>query len=230
MIHKINHLDNTVLTPDDRTEVRNLSNKPKSIIGLPKIYDLKTGELLAEEENLVVLVGRELMATMITGFENPYLIRYFGIGVGGTDDSSGEPTTVGPFDTDTELASKVKMSTTGIDTDSNSFLYINNGYLKRIQSDGSISISVEEHTVNTENGTETVNKKTCITFSLNVQENEPADKPVKFNEAGLYAVKYENGEPVVDDDNPPILFARFTTLDKYLDIHDGVNIQWSILV
>ncbi len=231
-IHKIMHLDNSVLSPDDSTTVKSIectSDKARSVIGLPKIYDLK-GNLLAEEENLVVLSGREFLAQKLAdlaldGYDlTTYQIRYFGIGTGGTEGTP--PATVGPFDTDIELSNKVMISDSGISDSTNDYKYIDGGFLKRIKSDGSIAINQEEHTINTSTGQEIVNKFTAITFNILIQESEPALKPVKFNEASLYAVKYIDGVPT----NDKILFARFTTLDKYLDSNDGISIEWSILV
>jgi len=217
------HIDEKIIAPNDAVNL-------KRVIGKPKIYDLD-GNLIAEEENLVVLNGREFLAQKLVGIPNEqedltnYKITYFGIGTGGT--SGTPPNTVGPFDTDTELVNRVKMSTSGISTSTNDFLYIDAGFLKRIESDGSISIGMEEHTINTINGTENVAKYTSITFTMYVQKEEPADKPVRFNEAALYAVKYtDGGEPT----DTKILFAKFTTLDKYLDLNDGIKIEWSILV
>lgn len=231
-LHKIMHLDNSVLSPEDHTAVKTIectSDKARSVIGLPKVYDLK-GNLLAEEENLVVLSGREFLAQKLAdlaldGYDlTSYQIRYFGVGVGGTEGTP--PSTVGPFDTDIELSSKVKISLSGISDPANDYKYIDAGYLKRINSDGSIAINQEEHTINTSTGQEIVNRFTAITFNILIQENEPAEKPVKFNEASLYAVKYVDGVPT----DEKILFARFTTLDKYLDLKDGISIEWSILV
>lgn len=225
-MQKLVHLDSKTLVPNE--EVKTSLNK--RVIGRPIVKDLK-GNILAEEENLVVLGGREFLAQKLTGIANPafdltqYKITYFGIGNGGTDGTP--PNTVGPFDIDADLVNKVKISTSGVSTPTNEYLYINNGFLKRIESDGSISIGEETHTINTINGTQQVTKYTNIVFNMFIQENEPADKPMKFNEAGLYAVKYTPDGIPTDD---VILFARFTTLDKYLDLQDGINIEWNILV
>jgi len=231
-IHNIMHLDNSVLSPEDNTHVKKIectSEKTRSIIGLPTVSDLN-GNVLAKEENLVVLSGREFLAQKLADLAldgndlTSYQIRYFGIGTGGTEGTP--PSTVGPFDTDIDLTNKVKISVGGISDPANDYKYIDAGYLKRINSDGSIVINQEEHTINTNSGQEVVNKFTAITFNILIQEEEPAEKPVKFNEASLYAVKYVDGIPTDDK----ILFARFTTLDKYLDLKDGISIEWNILV
>jgi len=233
-MRKLIHIDQKIMNPQDKINIEDLEKTSKSskrIIGKPKIYDLD-GNLLAEEENLVVLTGREFLAQKLAGIPDEngenylnYDIRYFGIGDGGTE--GNPPNTVGPFDNDNELSNRVKISNTGISTSTNSYKYIDNGFLKKITSDGSISIVNETHIINTASGEEEVAKKTGILFKLVIQKDEPADKPVKFNEAALYAVKFdEDGNPT----DTKIMFARFTTLDKYLDINDGISIEWTILV
>jgi hypothetical protein len=236
---KIHVLDSSTLEPEDRVSVieetsivteGNLGNKEKRIIGRPKVYDLD-GNLLAEEENLVVMGGREIVAALISGMSpelSNYKINYVGIGTGGTDSNNGVPSTVGPFDNDTNLANIVRIAPTELsDTSTNDYKYVNDGYLKRIQSDGSIVVSSEDHIINGPTGQITVSANTVITYNIIIQKDEPVDKPVKFNEAGLYAVEYINDIPSKTNH---ILFARFTTLDKYLDIHDGIVIEWNILV
>jgi hypothetical protein len=238
-IHKMIHVDNSVLAPEDQTSVKTIectSEKPRSVIGLPKIYDLK-GNLLASEENLVVLTGREFLAQKLADLAvsgndlTTYKLRYFGIGSGGTDGVS--PNTVGPFDNDTTLGNSVNFTAeaSAINNPIDDYKFIAGGQLKRIQSDGSININTEEHTINTSTGQVQINKYTAITFNIIIQENEPADKPFKFNEAAIYAVKYVDdgsGNMIPTDDK--ILFARFTTMDKFLDTKDGISIEWSVLV
>lgn len=239
-LKKLVHIDQKILVPGDKTKTaviktsdKNLSGK--SIIGLPKIYDLK-GNLLAEEENLVVLVGREFLAQKMMGKTagggtdlTDYNIRYFGIGSGGTV-GGADPSTVGPYDLDEALVAPAQFETVAgnINSSANSYKYISAGYLKNIESDGSIDIIQEEHTVNTSEAGDplTVSKYTSIKFTLKIDIAEPPVKPFRFNEAGLYAVEYVNDVP---SDNS-ILFARFTTLDKYLDTNDGIIIEWHVLV
>ena len=245
---KVLHFDEKVVTPKDKHGTAAISSKDtkqdikqaiereKTIIGRPKIYDLK-GNLIAEEENLVVLIGREYIAQLIAQNQgdNPldftkYKVRYFGVGDGGTN--GGVPPTVnGPFDDDTDLVNRIKIkdnTTPNPEPD-----YIDDGKLKKIEKDGSIRIVEEEHTINTDNGGEQiVYAYTAIKYTMYLQVDEPEDKPFRFNEAGLYAVRYEwsntyNQEVPTDD---YILFARFTTLDKYLETNDGIMIEWYILV
>jgi hypothetical protein len=227
-------IDRKVLTPDDKIMVA----PGKTVIGKPKIYDLKTGELLADEENLVVLTGREFMAQKVSSLSNPskdlrnYEIRYFGVGDGGTD---GATNAVDPQDNDEDLASPVIIapSSSQVNTSANDYRYVANGYLKRILStvndpSGDIQIVLEDHEINTSDGsTTTVQKYTTIKFTLILEENEPANKPFTFNEAGLYAVKYDSDGNPTDD---KILVARFTTIDKNLGPTDGLRIEWSVLV
>ena len=236
---KLSILDSSTLEPEDRTSVieetsmaesGDLGNKSKRIIGRPKVYDLD-GNLLAEEENLVVMHGREIVAALISGKSptlNDYKITYFGIGTGGTSAVGGVPSTVGPYDNDSRLANPVQIGAAAdSDKAANHYQYVNGGFLKRIEFDGSIVVSEEEHTINTSQGQAQVYAKTVITYNITIAKSEPVTKPVKFNEAGLFAVKYTGNTP---SSSEHILFARFTTLDKYLDIHDGIIIEWNILV
>ena len=236
MVHNIFHVDEKTLTPDD---VVGSNQRPKTIIGRPKIYDLK-GNLLAEEDNLVVLLGREYLAQMLTKDSadpangNPndyskYKLSYFGVGDGGTTNDC-PPQTVGPYDDDTDLVNRVviKEASAGATEPD----YIDGGKLKRIESDGSIEIVQEEHTINTNAGGQTVVQRyTSIKYTMYLQAGEPArendDDYFKFNEAGLYAAEFDDdGHPTGEN----ILFARFTTLDKYLESQDGIMIEWYILV
>ncbi len=236
-VQKLVHIDRKILAPKDAARTsfdKQLTEVPqKGIIGKPKVFDLN-GNLLAEEENLVVLVGREFLAqklmSMAVGVGNDLVnheIRYFGIGSGGTL-GGATPSTIGPFDTDLNLSVPTKFTAVGgdINSSANNYQYIDQGYLKRIESDGSIAIIQEEHTVNTESGNVTIQKYTSVKFTLKIDIHEPATKPFKFNEAGLYAVEMNAGVP----SNEKILFARFTTLDKYLDTNDGIIIEWHVLV
>ncbi len=246
------YIDEKVITPQDKVQSAPMAcngnslpqrgkDDSKSIIGRPKIYDLK-GNLLASEENLVVLTGREYIAQTLAGVsgDNPtnytqYRITHFAVGDGG---SSGAcpPTTTGPFDDDVELGNSVKIN---LPTSTYPSKYIAEGHLKQIESDGEISVISEEHTINVPTGGQkVVDAYTAIRYRMYLQPNEPIDKPFQFNEAGLYAVKYalDNNTgtwiPATDANGDHIysLFARFTTLDKWLDAGDGIMIEWYILV
>jgi len=257
-IKRLIHMDKKIIKPEDkavsgiiagstennikpREKLSSPNRAAKTIIGKPKVYDLK-GNLLADEENLVVLVGREYLAQLLAGTQgdngNNYLdykVTYFGVGDEGT--TGNPPSTVGPFDDDVDLGfaqdgvnnSRVVIKTpTGVDDD-----YIDGGKLKRIKKDGDITIVEEDHTINTNGGGQVVVQRyTAVKYTMFLQPDEPQDKPFKFNEAGLFAVRYEfdpaTGTDVPTDDS--LLFARFTTLDKYLDAADGIMIEWYILV
>lgn len=229
------YIDKKIVTPEEKIESTYV-RPAKTVVGRPKIYDLKSGELLADEENLVVLGGREFIAQKMSdlfvgaGDYSAYKIRYFGVGNGANADvdSAQDPT-----DTDKDLGSAVKFSTSGVNTSSNDYRYINGGYFKRILSttkdvSGNIQILKENHVVNDEDGNEkTVEAYTEIKFTLIVEKNELVNKPVGFNEAALYAVKYDsNGNPT----NDYVMIAKFTTTTKSLGPNDGLRIEWSILV
>jgi hypothetical protein len=233
---KLIYIDKKTVTPNDIVSAGHLDRPAKTVVGRPKIYNLATGELIASEENLVVLTGREFIAQKMAGLTSggvdysKYEIRYFGVGSGATETADGVQD---PNDDDTSLAQPIKFSTTGINTDSNDYRYINDGYYKRILStandvSGSIQILQEAHEVNDSSGDEKiVNAYTEIKFTLIIEKNELVDKPVDFNEAALYAVKFDDdGKPT--DDN--IMIAKFTTTTKSLGPNDGLKIEWSILV
>ncbi len=256
------HLDEKVITPKDKVgsglysssnnDTLEMSEQTptsptrasKTIVGKPKVYDLN-GNLLADEENLVVLIGREFLAQLLAGTQGNngnnytnYRVTYFGVGNEGTSSPTDcPPTTVGPYDDDVDLGqtqtgitnSRVIIKTpTGVGYD-----YIDDGKLKRIETDGEITVVEEEHTINTDHGGQIVVERfTAVRYTMYLQPDEPESKPFKFNEAGLFAVRYEY-DPVQGIEVPTedyLLFARFTTLDKYLEAPDGIMIEWYILV
>jgi len=267
-IRKIVHMDEKVLKPADRIQAGSKVNSmpsrdalQKSMVGKPRIYDLE-GNLLADEENLVVLVGREYLAQILamrppigagqcpngTSAGNAcdytdYKVLYFGVGDGGTSNDC-PPQTIGPYDNDVDLVNRViiKEPTAG-GTEPN---YIDGGRLKRIEqiddqglvTEGEISVEIEEHTINTDQGGQVVVEAyTAVKYKMYLQPDEaPKNDPnhmgyFKFNEAGLYAVKHvDDGTGNMVPTNDYILFARFTTLDKYLEAADGIMIEWYILV
>lgn len=256
VMRRLVHLDEKVLQPKDKIgsglfasssettpvgEAIAPAAPVKRIIGRPKVYDLN-GNLLADEENLVVLIGREYLAQMLAGTRGEngndytdYRIAYFGVGDGGsTTPPVCPPTTVGPYDDDVDLENRIKIANSVppanylIDED-----YVDDGNLKRITKDGEITVVSEEHTINTDHGGQiVVDRYTAVRYTMYLQPNEPLVKPFRFNEAGLFAVKYVydagSGTNIPTDDY--ILFARFTTLDKYLETADGIMIEWYILV
>jgi hypothetical protein len=273
-LEHIIHIDEKVLKPWDEiksgviadkkttNEVTSLDLRPdglqKSIVGRPKVYDLK-GNLLADEENLVVLTGREFVAQLLAFRPveddqgtpildlTKYKITHFGVGQYGTSNTC-PPVANGPFDDDTDISRQIYDPGSIPITPCDVYLgrevikdptaggtepdYIDGGTLKRIELDGEIKIIVEEHTINTcEGGQATVDRYTAIRYTMYLQPDEPMNKPFKFNEAGLYAVEYttdQSGNEVPTGNH--ILFARFTTLDKWLESADGIMIEWYILV
>ncbi len=251
---KVIHLDEKVISPTDRVgsvpisgndssvlmENTSVPSRPdglnKSVIGRPSIYDLK-GNLLASEENLVVITGREFLAQVIanTPGDNPddltaYRITHFGVGDGGSTNEC-PPTTTGPFDDDTDLGNRVVIKT---QTLANYPDYISGGTLKRIEMDGEIKVVSEEHTINVPTGGEQViDAYTAVRYRMYLQPGEPVSKPFRFNEAGLFAVKHTQNADTKNwgpEHNSEVLFARFTTLDKWLDLGDGIMIEWYVLV
>jgi len=256
-MQKVLHLDEKILKPKDaalsavQVNSSSLSSEgaytrlqgiKKSLVGKPKIYDLD-GNLLAEEENLVVLSGREFLAQKLALIQGQHAIDYsnysithFGVGDAGTNGGT-PPVAVGPFDNDLDLGNRVQigdMQAGGTEPN-----YIDGGFLKKIEFDngdgtlgGEITVVQEDHTINTDQGGEiVVQAVTAIRYTMYLQANEPLVKPFKFNEAGLYAVEYQddgNGNQVPTGNY--VLFARFTTLDKYLEAADGIMIEWYILV
>ena len=226
------HIDKKELSPKD-----SISTTPsKTIIGKPSVYKMNPdgtkGELLAKETNLVVLRGREFLAQkLMPGVSNSgedlsnYRLDYFGVGSGGTAGGT-TPTTIGPYDNDIDLVQPAIFSSSGIHSSVNGYKYISDGYLKKIDSDGSVEIIREDHIINTNTGNIELQRYTSIKFVIKIDQNEPTNKPFKFSEAGLFAVKYIDDVPT----DEKLLFARFTTLDKYLDTSDGIIIEWHVLV
>lgn len=246
------HLDEKSITPNDKIGSGLLSikssdtmmgeikikrpNSFKSIIGQPNVYDLK-GNLLASEENLVVMIGREYLAQLLarTQGNNPndytfYRVTHFGVGTGGTSNDC-PPTTNGPFDDDLDLENRVVIR----DPIAGGYYpdYADDGKLKLIESDGEITVINEEHTLNVPGGGQSVvDAFTAVRYRMYLQPTEPKDKPFRFNEAGLYAMEYVFDNNIGEDvpTGNHLLFARFTTLDKYLEAADGIMIEWFILV
>jgi hypothetical protein len=258
---RVVHIDEKSMQPRDKvgsgvvtlkdseaTLDENIIKRPaafKSVIGRPKVYDLK-GNLLASEENLVVITGREYLAQLLAGTQghNPedytnYKVTHFGVGDGGTVTEIGGQscsiTTTGPFDNDEDLENRVviKDPIAGGQYPN----YVDDGKLKRIEADGgSITVLSEQHTINVagENGSGqmVIDAYTAVRYVMYLKPNEPKDKPFRFNEAGLYSVKYEwdENDHLWKPTDDYILFARFTTLDKYLEAADGIMIEWYVLV
>ena len=215
MIKNISHVDEKVLTPDDKAisaaDYEKHYNKPTR--GFVVISD-ENGKIL-ETPNLVLLSGREFLAQKLADVSSPSLlpssnidltnfkIRYFGVGTGGAD-TSAQPNKIGPFDNDLDLSLPGKFADVSQDTESTLTLsqryqYIHDGRMKKIRSDegGSIEIVKEDHNILI-NGTEvTVKAYTTIKYTMIVRKDELYKEvnesgPFAFNEAALYAVEHED--------------------------------------
>jgi len=239
MLKNITHFDKKILTPEDRFGV----SDDKSVRGYVVVENSK-GE--RRGSNLVVLAGREFLASKILNIDTPafanstkYEIRYFGVGKGGaTDDGNGNLTNKkGPYADDTDLYDPLKIA------DGNSgdgVTYIDNGYLKYIEADkdtkgSGFEFLQEDHQVEDSSGnTHTVKAYTIFKCTMYIRDSEMnSQKPFEFNEAGLWAVEYDsNGNVVTDSDGNASkrLFAHFTTSSKFIEDNDELKIEWYILV
>ncbi len=273
MIKKVLQVDEKILTPLDTAKTENITEEEfnkhynKPVRGYVVISD-QDGKVL-ETPNLVLLSGREFIAQKLADITSASLlpagnddltnfkIRYFGVGTGGADASS-TPNKIGPFDNELDLRKPGKFADVSIDTDttpvlSTRYQYINNGKLKKIQSDlgGAIEIVKESHNILINGSEVTIDAMTTIKYTLIVRKDELYKKstqsgPFAFNEAALYAVEYEDG--VVSTDglkysipastdgtelarySPRVkCFARFTALTKWLEEQDSLKIEWYIL-
>ncbi len=231
------HFDKKILSPFDRFGTSN--NKP--VKGFVVVENSK-GE--RRGENLVVLTGREFLASKMLNIDSPaaanlskYEIRYFGIGKGGaSDDGSGNLTVKnGPYANDTDLYDPLKISS---GNSADGITYVDNGYLKYISADASLGAGItfepEIHEVETDSGTVDVSAYTVVKFTMFIREDEMTNqKPFEFNEAALWAVEYDdNGDIVVNGDGTvnKRLFAHFTTASKFIEDTDQLKIEWYILV
>ncbi len=251
MLHKVTLVDEKNLMP---TDLSNWSDFPeadhtKPSIGRVIATNLKTGEV-TKINNLVILDGREVLLQKLLGF-GPNLnfnIRYFQVGSGGCDVGT-TPSKIGPYDDDHSLYDPVYFST-GNNLDNGSYKYIHDGKSKLIKADGgSIEILSEDHQINTIDSkgnsiTKVYPAMTTVKFTMFVlpEECNPVTeyptRVFRFNEAALLMVNSEvnNADvPFGGNDNEKFqaeskVFARFTTLNKYLEATDGLKIEWFILV
>lgn len=237
MENNIIHFDKKILTPFDRFG----ASGDKSVRGFVVVENEK-GE--RRGENLVVLAGREFLASKLADLDTPafadslnYKIRYFGVGKGGASDDGNGNLTIkkGPYANDTDLYDALKINP---GNSGDGVTYIDNGYLKEILADkdlgSGIVFQTEDHEVETDNGTIHVSAYTVIKFTMFIREDEMSTlKPFEFNEAGLWAVEYDaNGKPVINDGGTANkrLFAHFTTSSKFIEDSDQLKIEWYILV
>lgn len=223
-------------------------------IGHVVISDLKTNQVLEKTNNLVLLSGREVLLQKIIGIGSDlnYNIRYFQVGDGGCTVGT-TPSKIGPYDDDTGLKNSINFSDNN-NLDNGIYKYIHNGKSKLIKADeGNIEIIDEVHEINTIDSTgnqimKQMVAKTTVKFTMYVLPEECYSKDAdgndypsrvfRFNEAALLYVEMDgtdNDIPAGADDNikfnaPSKIFARFTSLNKYLEAQDGIKIEWFILV
>ncbi len=218
----------------------------KSARGIVQIK--KNNEIIETTQNLVLLSGREFLAQKLADVNSSIItkelaleqimknfqIRYFGVGMGGATQTT-IASKVGPYLNDLDLNIGVQIF--GSNSSNNNYEYIHNGKMKRILKDGSIEILGEEHLLSIDGNIFPMEANTTIKFTLHISENEMVQKPFCFNEAALYAVDMdsENDVPrgVTSSDKFDagyITFARFTTLNKYIEENDSLTIEWYILV
>jgi len=221
-------------------------NKP--VRGFGVITDNDGNQL--SEPNLVVLGGREYVAHMIAGKRGPVnfpeirsnvnlltsKIRYFGIGNGAQQESSLDKIGL-TYSNDIELSNPIKIGEGNVGADEN-YKYIHDGYLKRIESDkGTIEILEEDHLISIGLNKVTVQANTTIKFTMYILPGELNNYPETFNEAALYSIEMQDSESEIpygiSDEHRSFankrLFAKFTTLNKYLASKDGIRIEWYIL-
>ena len=237
MQKSIIHYDKKILTPHDRFGVSG-DKRVRGFVILENDKGIKKGE------NLVVLGGREVLASKLANLKGNstldftnYEIRYFGVGKGGASSDADGNLTVknGPYANDTDLYDSLKISPSNSADD---ITYVDNGYLKYIYTDrtlgSGITFETEDHTITTAEDTITVSAYTVIKFTMFIREDEmSALKPFEFNEAGLWAVEYDDdGKPVKNRDGTTNkrLFAHFTTSSKFIEDTDQLKIEWYILV
>jgi len=244
-MEEVIHVDEKILIPNDvphisKNEFNKHYNKP-----IRGHVIIENSDGIIETPNLVLLQGREFLTQQlaqisgITDLTN-YKLRYFGVGEGGADTAS-QPNKIGPFDNDTDLAGPRKIA--DIDTSDTSYQYINNGYLKNILSDGGkIEIVEEDHIIIINNQEVEVKAFTTIKYTMFIRSDElykdnTQNGPMGFNEAALYAVKYDGDIPAQsttaeDSSYDPNhrCFARFTTMTKWLEQKDSLKITWYILL
>ena len=235
----------------NNTDIKTLSDNEKSkrIRGVVSATINKAdGSENTTTNNLVLLGGREFLAQKLSDTVSSiqtkeldvesllknFQIRYFGVGSGGAT-QTGFSTKIGPYENDPDLNQAVQIN--GTNDSSETYKYIQNGFMKRIQSDGTVEILQEDHSISVNGEEVQLNANTTIKFTLQIQANEMIVRPFCFNEATLYAVDIDRetneprGELSSDKFNAEyITFARFTTLNKYLEDSDTLTIEWFILV
>lgn len=219
-------------------------NKP--IRGFGVISDMEGNQV--SEPNLVVLGGREYAAHMLAQKSGPvnypsvqsmvnlldFKIRYFGIGKGAQEECNNDNIGV-TYSNEVGLVDPIKIGEGNVGSDGG-YKYIHDGYLKRIEADsGTIEVLEEDHTISIgEASNITVQANTSVKFTMYIQPSELNVYPETFNEAALYSVEMQDEIPKGLNDTDRFyaskrMFAKFTTLNKYLAASDGLKIEWYIL-
>lgn len=199
----------------------------RGAIGFVEVQNHTRPDQSFKTYNTVTLKGREYIAQKLSGVfsQNPldlrdYWVTYFAIGSGGA--STTDPTLkLGPYPSDTDLRIPITLS-------ANTAPYLRSGILKPIAEDGGgFTIEREQHDVVDSTGQVSVDAYTALKFVMQIPKSQPSQKPIAFNEAGLYAVRYDANDKPTDDH---FLFARITTATKWLETTDSLTIIWWILV
>ncbi len=234
----IKQLDGTPLSDKSNRNVNGVNNsfymKDKSIGGFGeiKVISHDSNESIDKFWNLVVFLGREFVASkvsnLLSGTEDNSnrKIAYFGVGSGGAD-ASDSSIRFGPTLDDTDMHDPKKFVDSGINQSSNDYLYMKDGYLKRITSDNA-KIETESHEYVNQNGdTVTEDKKTVVHYTIKIEKDEMLEDTFRFNEAGLYTIDFDSsGNPIDGTDK---LFARLTTSNKEKERTESILIEWYVL-
>ena len=248
--HLVVEVDEKILRPKDHGKMSQSSPEiakhyAKPVRGYVFVED-SNGNVI-DTPNLVLLKGREFLTQILSGVSPAddmnylnYRITHFGVGSGGAD-TAAVPSKKGPFDNDLDLATPRKIS--ALDTNDVNYTYLKNGYLKRITADsGGIEVISEDHTFTINNVTKTIPAFTTIKYTMYIkaEELQKGTGSFAFNEAALYAVKYDPAFPekpamstdkdVSRYDPSALCFARFTTLTKHIEPNDSFKITWYILL
>ena len=254
--HLVVEVDEKILRPKDHGEMTQSAPEiakhyAKPVRGYVFIED-SNGNVI-DTPNLVLLKGREFLAQLLAGVPANadlnylnYRVTHFGVGSGGAD-TAAIPSKKGPFDNDLDLAAPRVISAVNtidtVDSTDVAYKYIKKGYLKNILADtGNIEVVSENHTFTINNVSKTIPAYTSIKYTMYVkaEELQKGTGSFAFNEAALYAVKYD---PVFPEkpamstntessryDPDAVCFARFTTLTKHIEPSDSFKITWYILL
>jgi len=234
----IKHKDeNVVHDRRNRRVISNVDNSQymddKTVGGFGRISIVGNSDTLDDFWNLVVFEGREFIASKVSNLEsagvnnNNRKIAYFGVGSGGADKSDSS-VRFGPTLDDTDLREPKKFTDSGINTSDNDYLYMKDGYLKKMELVNSLIESESHEYVNKDGDTVTDDRNTVVHYTIKIEKDEMLEETFIFNEAGLYTMDYnDDGTPIVGSDK---LFARLTTSNKEKERNEAILIEWYVLV